>query len=116
MPRDPQLSPNHSDNLKYGSIGSPVEYDENEPRCYTDEWKRTSPDHVVYLPQQFIGIDTDNVHFLVTPTKCRRGRSPCWAYRTQATYEAADNSTRVVTMRRPQRGRQGPRPGTRPSR
>ena len=36
-------------NLKYGSIGSPVEYDENEPRCYTDEWKRTSPDYVVYL-------------------------------------------------------------------
>ena len=37
-------------NLKFGSLGQPVEYEEGEPRCYTDEWKRTGPDFVAYLP------------------------------------------------------------------
>lgn len=77
--------------LKYGSLGSPVEYEEGEPRCYTDEWKRTSPDYVVYLPQEFIGIDTDNVHFLVTQTNA----GTLLGVWTQATYEAADNSSVV---------------------
>jgi hypothetical protein len=73
--------------LKYGSIGQPVAYQEGEPRCYTDEWKRTSPDYVVYLPQQFIGRDTDNVHFLVTVTP----KGDLLGFWTQGTYEAADN-------------------------
>ena len=78
-------------NLKFGTIGSPVRYDEDEPVSYTDEWKRTSPDRVVYLPKEFIGHDTDNVHFLVTPTN----RGTLLGVWTQATYEAADNSSVV---------------------
>ena len=45
-----------------------VEYEEGEPQCYTDEWRRSSPDYVVYLPQRFIGHDSDNVQFLVEVT------------------------------------------------
>ncbi len=74
--------------LKFGPIGKPVEFEEGEQRCYTDEWKRSSPDHVVYLPQEFIGRDTDNVHFLVVVTT-KGNLIGTWC---QGTYEAADNS------------------------
>ena len=54
--------------IKYGTRGAPVEREPGEPVCYTDEWKRTNPDFAVYLPERFIGRDSDNVHFLVTVT------------------------------------------------
>jgi hypothetical protein len=74
--------------LKFGSIGQAVTYDEGEPRSYTDEWKRSNPDYVVYLPQRFIRHDTDNVHFLVVVTT-KGNLIGTWC---QGTYEAADNS------------------------
>ena len=80
-------------NLKFGSLGQPVEYEKDEPRCYTDEWKRSSPDYAVYLPQKFIGRDTDNVVLLVAPT-INGNLLATW---TQGTYEAADNSSQVVS-------------------
>jgi hypothetical protein len=62
--------------------------------CYTDEWKRSNPDFVVYLPKQVIGPDTDNSCLLVTETPGRY----LLAFWTQATYEGADN-TCVVCAR-----------------
>ncbi|MCD4727709.1 MAG: glycoside hydrolase [Pirellulales bacterium] len=59
-----------------------------ESNCYTDEWKRSDPDFAAYLPKEFIGRDTDNVHFLVTVTP----GGDLLGFWTQATYEAADNS------------------------
>ena len=52
---------------------------------YTDEWKQSHPDFAVFLPKEFIGRDTDNVHFLVTVTPA----ADPLAFWTQATYEAA---------------------------
>ena len=37
-------------------------------RCYTDEWKRTQPDYVLYLPPEPLGNDGDNEHLLVVET------------------------------------------------
>ena len=37
-------------------------------RCYTDEWKRTEPDHVLYLPPEPLGDDGDNEHLIVVET------------------------------------------------
>jgi hypothetical protein len=87
-------------NLKYGTIGAPLERDPGEPPCYTDEWKRSSPDYAVYLPQEFIGHDTDNVHFLVVGTT-KGNLIGTWC---QGTYEAADNS--CVVMARSEDGGQ----------
>ncbi|MDF2921487.1 MAG: BNR/Asp-box repeat protein [Paenibacillaceae bacterium] len=33
--------------------------------CWTEEWKRTKPDRIVYLPKTEEGADADNEHFLV---------------------------------------------------
>ena len=79
-------------NLAYGSMGEPIERDPAEPPCYTDEWKRSNPEYVVYLPQEFIGHDTDNVHFLVVATT-QGNLIGTWC---QGTYEAADNSCVVM--------------------
>ena len=79
-------------NLKYGTIGATIERDPGEPPCYTDEWKRSNPDYVVYLPQEFIGHDTDNVHFLVVATT-KGNLIGTWC---QGTYEASDNSCVVM--------------------
>ena len=78
--------------LKYGTRGAPVERDPGEPPCYTDEWKRTNPDFAVYLPERFIGRDSDNVHFLVTVTP---GGDLLGSW-TQGTYEGADNECVVA--------------------
>jgi hypothetical protein len=43
--------------LKYGTLGS-----------YRRVEEESDPDYVVFLPQEFIGRDTDNVHFLVVVT------------------------------------------------
>ncbi len=45
-----------------------------EQRCYTDEWKRTQPDHVLYLPPEPLGDDGDNEHLIVVETP----RGTCW--------------------------------------
>ena len=36
--------------------------------CYTDDWKRTEPDHVVYLPRTENGSDGYADHFVVAET------------------------------------------------
>ena len=36
--------------------------------CYTDDWQRTDPDYVVYLPETRVGSDGYADHFLVTST------------------------------------------------
>lgn len=59
--------------------------------CYTDEWKRSNPDYVVYLPQVAVGNDTDNVHLLVTETP---GGSLLGVW-TRGTYEQASNTSAV---------------------
>lgn len=56
--------------------------------CYTDEWKRSNPDFVVFLPNQAIGPDTENSGLLVSETSGR----DLLAFWTQGTYEGADNS------------------------
>ena len=37
--------------------------------CYTDDWQRTKPDYVLYLPQTAGGPDeyADHVHVFETP-------------------------------------------------
>ncbi len=62
-------------------------------KCYTDEWKRSNPDFIVYLPKDAIGPDSDNVHFLVILTPGR----DLLGFWTQATYEVADNSCVVCS-------------------
>ena len=37
----------------------------NNTDCYTDDWKRTEPDHVVYLPKTENGSDGYADHFVV---------------------------------------------------
>ncbi len=38
------------------------------PKCYTDDWQRTEPDYVVYLPMTRLGTDGYADHFLVSST------------------------------------------------
>ena len=40
----------------------------NNTDCYTDDWKRTEPDHVVYLPKTENGSDGYADHFVVAVT------------------------------------------------
>ena len=63
------------------------------PTCYTNEWQRTNPDHVLYLPQQAGGTDeyADHVHVFETPG----GDMMCiW---TQGAYESAANCFTVYS-------------------
>ena len=39
-----------------------------ERECYTDDWQRTGPDYVVYLPKTRLGTDGYADHFLVSST------------------------------------------------
>ena len=39
-----------------------------QQRCYTDEWKRTEPDYVLYLPPEPLADDGDNEHLVVVET------------------------------------------------
>ena len=64
------------------------------PECYTDDWQRTGPDYVVYLPKEPGKRDeyADHVHVFHTPG----GDLMCvW---TQGTYESAPDM-RVVYSR-----------------
>ena len=40
----------------------------NNTDCHTDDWKRTEPDHVVYLPKTEDGSDGYADHFVVADT------------------------------------------------
>ena len=50
------------------SKGDGSESAAGQQRCYTDEWKRTNPDHVLYLPPEPLGDDGDNEHLIVVET------------------------------------------------
>ena len=60
-------------------------------QCYTDDWQRTEPDYVVYLPAQPGGRDeyADHIHVFETPG------GDMMAMWTQAAYESAPD-TRMV--------------------
>jgi len=62
-------------------------------KTWSDEWKRTEPDIVVYLPQQENGFDSVNQHFLVTTTP-----SGAWiAIWTQGADEGEPNQSVVCS-------------------
>ncbi|MGC9317032.1 MAG: sialidase family protein, partial [Armatimonadota bacterium] len=61
--------------------------------CYTDEWRRTAPDLVVYLPSGPEESDSENQHFLVVATP----RRTFLAFWTQATRENAPDQRCVVS-------------------
>lgn len=62
-------------------------------QCYTDEWRRTMPDLIVYLPSGREESDSENQHFLVVPTPERT----FLAFWTQATRENAPDQRCVVS-------------------
>lgn len=62
--------------------------DPSQYRCYTDEWLRTHPDLVVYLPLKPGGRDGDNEHFLVNHTP----KGDLLAIWTQGTSESAPDN------------------------
>ncbi len=62
-------------------------------KTWSDEWRRTEPDLVVYLPEEENGFDSTNQHFLVT-------RSPdnTWlAFWTRGADEGQTNQSVVVS-------------------
>lgn len=65
-----------------------------DPPCYTDDWQRTNPDVVVYLPRTPRGPDGYADHFLVEYTP----GGDLLAIWTQGTHEAA-RDLRVVSAR-----------------
>ena len=68
---------------------------ENNTDCYTDDWKRTEPDHVVYLPKTENGSDGYADHFVVAVTPgglCW----PCGLSLPQKAPETAESSSRAV--------------------
>ena len=68
--------------------------------CYTDEWKRTNPDIVVYLPEEENGFDSVNQHFLV-----KKSPSGAWlAFWTRGADEGEINQ-HVVLSRSTDRGK-----------
>jgi len=69
------------------------------PSAYTDEWKRSNPDLVVYIPRGCDTPDAENQHFNVVPTPS----GAFLAFWTQADYENAPNQ-RVVISRSTDRG------------
>jgi hypothetical protein len=71
-----------------------------DPRCYTEEWKRTQPDYVVCLPEGPCGRDGYNDHFLVDVT-LRGALLACWA---QGSREGTDDM-HVVSSRSEDGGR-----------
>jgi hypothetical protein len=67
--------------------------------AYTNEWQRSKPDFVVYLPKGAESPDAENQHFNVAPTPS----GVFLAFWTQATRETAPNQ-RVVMSRSVDRG------------
>jgi len=65
-------------------------------RCYTDEWKRTNPDYVLYLPPEPLGNDGDNEHLHIVRTP----KGDLLAIWSQGTYEASRDSRTVAARSR----------------
>ena len=76
----------------------------SERLCYTDDWKRTRPDRVVYLPRTPRGSDGYGDHLLVDRTP----GGDLLAMWTQSRFEGSPD-TRVVYSRSELRGTAGPR-------
>jgi hypothetical protein len=62
--------------------------------CYTDDWRRTEPDLVLYLPQKPIGLDCDNEHLIVNFMPRSGDMLATW---TTGGYESAPNSRTVFS-------------------
>lgn len=63
------------------------------PRTWSDEWKRTNPDIVVYLPEEENSFDATNQHFLVL-----KSPSGAWlAFWTCGADEAESNQSVVIS-------------------
>ena len=62
-------------------------------KTWSDEWRRTDPDLVVYLPEEENGFDATNQHFLV-----QKSFSGAWlAFWTSAADEAESNQSVVMS-------------------
>jgi hypothetical protein len=57
-------------------------------RCYTDDWQRTEPDYVLFLPKKAVSRHGDNEHVIVVETP----DGDLLATWTTGTYEAAPDS------------------------
>ena len=75
-------------------------YEESKIVCWSDEWKRTNPDMILYLPKGEDTIDAHNEHILVVPSP----KGTFLAFWTQSSYEG-DNMHRLVISRSKDRGR-----------
>lgn len=65
--------------------------------CYTDDWKRTQPDRVLYLPQQPCGTDGDNEHLHIIYTPHAGDMLAFW---TMGAYESSPDSRTVFSRSR----------------
>ncbi len=64
------------------------------PACYTEDWRRTEPDLVVYLPSRPGGPDADNEHLIINLMSRSGVLLATW---TTATYESAPDSRTVFS-------------------
>lgn len=62
--------------------------------CYTDDWQRTRPDRVLYLPAQPQGNDGDNEHLHLVRTPAAGDLLAFW---TMGTYESSPDSRTVFS-------------------
>ncbi len=67
---------------------------EERHECYTDDWKRTEPDLVLYLPPRPAGPDGDNEHLIINFMPSSGDMLATW---TTGTYESAPNSRTVFS-------------------
>ncbi|MBI4553202.1 MAG: exo-alpha-sialidase [Candidatus Latescibacteria bacterium] len=65
--------------------------------CYTDDWQRTNPDLVLYLPHLPAGPDGDNEHLIINVMPRSGDLLATW---TTGTYESAPNTHTVVSRSR----------------
>lgn len=82
-----------------GSNSQDSQLQETRIQCYTDDWKRTNPDVVVYLPKKSDGPDGYADHILVETTP----GADLLATWTMSTYEGSKD-TRVVYARSEDKG------------
>ncbi len=66
------------------------------PICYTDEWNRTQPDCVLYLPPKPLGDDGDNEHLQVVETP----KGDLLAFWSQGAYEMSRDYRTVASRSR----------------
>ena len=67
------------------------------PPCYTDDWQRTRPDLVLYLPPKPAGPDGDNEHLIVNSMPKSGDLLATWS---TAAYESAPNTHTVFSHSR----------------